>query len=315
MTTIVLSLAAGFVLLGLGGEALVRGSAALGLLAGLRPVVVGLTIVAFGTSAPELAVSLQAALAGADDLAVGNVVGSNIANVGLILGLAAVLRPSPLSSKLVRHDVPIMIVCSAALAGMLLDGRVSRAEGALLLLGIVAYLAYSVVHAKAERRRVQKEFREELDGDAPGLGMSAGATVLGIGSLIGGGKLFVIGATGMAMAFGVPQAVIGLTIVAIGTSLPEMATTIVASIRGHSDIAAGNVIGSNIFNVLSIIGLTAVVHPLARGDVGVVDIGVMLGFGVLPLPLMLPGGRLARWQGGLLLACYAAYMLWLLASV
>lgn len=314
MLIILLSLAGGFVLLAVGGEALVRGSAALGLRFGLRPVLVGLTIVAFGTSAPELAVSLQAAAAGVDELAVGNVVGSNIANVGLILGLSALLRPAPVSSKLVRHDVPVMIVAALAMVVMLLDGRISRLEGAVLVAGIVGYLAFSVRHASEERRRVQSEFRQELSEGSPGIAFSGAATLSGCAALIGGGKLFVVGATGAAEAFGVPPAVVGLTIVALGTSLPEVATSIVAALRGHPDIATGNVVGSNIFNVLAILGITAVAKPLVRGSVTLADLGVMLAFSALPLPLMLSRGRLERWEGALLLACYVLYLLWLVFS-
>ncbi len=312
MFGILSSLAAGFVLLAVGGEALVRGSSMLGMRVGISPLVVGLTIVAFGTSAPEMAVSLQAALAGSDELAVGNVVGSNIANVGLILGMAALIRPGPLSSKLVRQDVPIMIAASLLVGAMLLDGHISRPEGAVLLAGIVAYTAYSVRHSRSERRRVKSEYRQELGEDSPGVPACVLATVLGIGALVVGGKLFVIGAVGIAHLLGVSEAVIGLTIVAIGTSLPEMATTVVASLRGHSDIAAGNVVGSNIFNLLSILGFTAVIHPLARGGVGPIDIGIMIVLGALPLPFMLHRGGLARWEGAGLLLCYAAYVFWLL---
>ncbi len=312
MIGIVLSLAAGFGLLAVGGEALVRGSSTLGMRVGLSPVIVGLTIVAFGTSAPELAVSLQAALAGSDELAVGNVIGSNIANIGLILGLAALLRPGPLSSKLVRRDVPIMIAASLLVGAMLLDGRISRPEGAVLVLGILAYMTYSVRHSRRERHRVQKESREALDDRAPGLATCVLATVLGIVALVVGGKLFVIGAAGIAHVLGVSEAVIGLTIVALGTSLPELATTVVASMRGHADIAAANVVGSNIFNLLSILGITAVIHPLARGGIGPIDVGIMIGLGALPLPFMLYRGGLARWEGAGLLLCYAAYVFWLL---
>jgi cation:H+ antiporter len=308
VTIVLLSLAAGFVLLALGGEALVRGSAALGLRAGLNPVLVGLTIVGFGTSAPELAVSVQAALGGAGDIAVGNIVGSNVANVGLVLGLAALLKPLTLSSRLVRRDVPIMIGASAVMVVFLLDGRLSRPEGAVLAAGIVLYLAYTARESHEERRRVMKEFRTELKGDSPSLSLSSAAVLAGVAALVGGGRLFVGGATGLAAALGVPEAVIGLTIVAVGTSLPEMATSLVAGLRGHPDIATGNVVGSNIFNVLAVLGVTALVHPIERGGVGDLDLGLMMAFVALPLPLALWRNRVGRLEGGLLLVCYALYI-------
>ena len=301
-------LAAGLAALFLGGEMLVRGAASLGRHVGLSPLVSGLTIVAFGTSAPELAVSLQAAMSGIAGLAVGNVVGSNICNIALILGMTALIRPPRVEAKLIRLDVPIMIACSIVLAVLLLDAQISRIEGAALTIGLAIYIAYTIIAARDASRRVEREFAEALPAAPCSPPVSALLLVVGLGALIFGSDLFVDGAAGLAESFGVPPAIVGLSIVAIGTSLPEIATTVVAAIRGHPDMAVGNIVGSNIFNLLGILGITSLVHPVAQGAVTGIDIGVMIVVAMLVLPLMFTGARINRWEGTLMLGIYAAYL-------
>ena len=301
----------GLVLLYLGGEGLVRGATNLALRLGIGPLAVGLTVVAFGTSAPELAVSLDAALEGFEEVAVGNVVGSNICNLALILGLSSVLRPMGVQPQVLRVDAPVMAGCALLLVVMLVDGRVSRMEGALLVGGILTYVATSLRRARREHRENHHGARA-LAGRPGSLAVDAAFVLVGLGGLGLGGKLFVQGAVELAELLGVSQAVIGLTVVAVGTSLPELATSVVGAARGQGDIAIGNLIGSNIFNVLAILGLTALVHPLARGGVGWWDIGAMAAICVAILPLLATRLRLGRVEGLLLLAGYGV---WLFGSI
>lgn len=305
-------LIAGLGLLYYGAEWLVRGGASLALRLGLSPLVVGLTVVAFGTSSPELIVSLRAALADQGAIALGNVVGSNICNVALILGMASLIRPMKVQSQLVRLDVPIAIACSFMLVALLANDAVSRLEGGLLTLAIVSYIAFSMWQARRERHKVRAAFAEE----PPPLGGSVGRDVLFVGAglalLVVGGNLFVQGAVDLARALGLSEAVIGLTIVAFGTSLPELATSVVAALRREGDIAIGNVVGSNIFNILGILGPVALIHPIFGSGIRMADLGVMIAFIVLLLPLLRTGFLLNRWEGGLLLAGYAGYLVFLL---
>lgn len=305
-----LLLVAGLALLVLGAEALVRGSAALARRLGVGPLVVGLTIVAFGTSSPELVVSTRAALVGAGDIALGNVLGSNIANILLILGAAALIRPIRIQTQLVRIDIPIMIAVSLAPFLLLADGRVSRAEGLLLLGGIVAYTVLSIALARSER---DPAVRHVIEQGLPAwprrpleqlLAIAAGLALLALGA-----DLFVRGAVRMAGALGVSEALIGLTVVAVGTSLPELATSMVAAVRGEGDIAVGNVVGSNLFNLLGILGAAATARPLQATGIGRSDLLAMAAAALVLLPLARSGLRLQRWEAALLLAGYAAYVL------
>jgi len=309
-----LQAAAGLFLLYVGGESLVRGSAALALRLGVSSLAVGLTVVAFGTSAPELVVSMEAALEGANEIAVGNVVGSNICNIALILGIASLLRPPKVEAKVVRLDVPLMIASSLVLLVMLGDGEVSRLEGVLLLVGLFVYVCCTVWQA----RRENEAGRQALQAATPMAQFKLAAEIVmvlvGLGLLIGGGRLLVYASIELAAGFGVSQAVIGLTIVAVGTSLPEMATSIVASVEGQGDIAVGNVVGSNIFNVLGILGLTATTSPLNRGAIGWTSLLFMVLVSAALIPLFRRSLRLSRWEGGLLLAAYGGYVAWLLAA-
>ena len=314
MLLIVAQAAASLLMLYFGGEALIRGASALASRLGISSLAIGLTVVAFGTSAPELVVSLDAALSGANDISVGNVVGSNIANVTLILGLAALLRPCAVQARIVNIDAPIVIASSVALIAILANGSASRVEGALLLLALAAYTGFTFWEAQREPDRVRKE----LESAAPPQALSAtrgGVLVaLGLALLVGGGHLLVASAVELATSLGVDQAVIGLTIVAVGTSLPEFATTVIASLRGQGDIAIGNVVGSNIFNILGILGVTAVVHPLERGAITWWDLGTMVGLACLVTLFIATRRRLGRVEGGFLLLLFAVYSSWRVAA-
>jgi cation:H+ antiporter len=300
-------MAAGLLLLTLGGEYLVRGASHVAAQFGVRPLVAGLTIVAFGTSAPELAVSLDAALEGFSDVAVGSVVGSNICNIALILGLSAVISPVQIDPRLFRFDLPVMLAASVLLIGFLLDGQLGGGEAFALVVGVLAYTWWSLRRARDGGEDGQ-EAVVALAGGARwrAVLMSAGGLV----ALAGGGYLAVHGGVELATEFGVSNAVIALTVVAVGTSLPELFTTVVAAVRSQGDIAVGNVVGSNIFNILCVLGITALVHPLSRGGVGWFDIGVMFALSVLVVPLAWSGLRLGRLEGLVLLLCYATYTWW-----
>ena len=316
------SAAAGAALLYGGAEGLVRGGAGLGRRAGLSPLAVGLTVVSLATSAPELGVSLQAALDGRDGVAVGNVLGSNVANIGLILGLAAVIMPIAVATRVVKADLPLLVAVSAVLTGVLWDGRVGRVEGGLLAAGLAAYVAATVYFARKEGAKAQAEAAHELPAAGGSAWLDAAYILVGLAGLAAGAHFLVTGAVEIAGAFGISDAVIGLTVVAFGTSLPELAATVVAAGHGEGDMAIGNVVGSNIFNSLGIVGLTAAVHPLdvagpAGGPGGGLDgtlnadLCVMLAASVILLPLMRTGFRVTRAEGGLLLAGYAGYVAWL----
>jgi len=306
-------LVAGLVALFAGGELLVRGAAALGSRFGLSPLVSGLTIVAFGTSAPELAVSLQAALDGIAGLAVGNVVGSNICNIALILGLTALVRPPTVEAVVIRRDIPIMIAGSMLLIAMLLDDSIGRIEGGALAAALLAYIVFTIRMARRASQAVSREFAAELSAVTSSPVPSTFLLMAGLLILVFGSDMFVRGASQLAAALGVPAAVIGLSIVAIGTSLPEIATSLVAAIRGHGDMAVGNLVGSNIFNIFGILGATALVRPVSRGAVGASDLGAMMLVALVLVPLAFTARRVDRWEGGVLLAIYAAYLAWLIA--
>lgn len=297
-----------------GAEALVRGSASLALRLGIAPLVVGLTVVAFGTSSPEVFVSLKAAFAGHGDLAVGNVVGSNLFNVGVILGLSAVLMPIRVQLQLLRLDAPVMLA-TMLVVPLLLLGRseVSRWEGALLLMALVAYVAMNIILARrAAQPEVQREFEEGLPRPIPSMLPALGLVVAGLLLLAFGARLLTDNAIGLARAFGVSEAVIGLTIVAAGTSIPELAATLVAALKREADIAIGNVIGSNIFNVLAILGIAALACPFHAPSIRPFDIWFMIGLCAALLPLLWTDQRLQRLEGALLFAAYCAYvaLLW-----
>ncbi len=305
---------AALALLYFGGEWLVRGASALAARWGVSPLAIGLTVVAFGTSAPELVVSLDAALSGANDIAVGNVVGSNIANLGLILGLAVLLCPAVVQSKIVRFDAPLMIAASFALLLILADGTASRAEGGLLVAALAAYVVFTFWEAGREAPEVREELASAAPEPAEGAWRGGLVAFAGFALLVAGGHVLVRAAVDLASSLGVGQAAIGLTVVAIGTSVPELATTVVASVRGQGDIAIGNVVGSNLFNILGILGITALVDPLAIGNITWIDLGTMIGFACVVMGLIVARRRLGRIEGGVLLAAFALYFARLLVA-
>lgn len=304
-----LVLAGGLALLMASASGLVRGASALALRLGLSPLVVGLTVVAFGTSAPELVVSVQAALADAGGIAVGNVVGSNIANIGLILGVAALVRPLASERAVLRRDLPVLLAATLLAGVFLLDRDLARWEGAVLAVALMGYLAWSLAVARREGAVSEGDSPEAASG-VPAW-QSAALVLAGLAGLVWGADLFVGAATALAESAGVPNAVIGLTVVALGTSLPELATSVVAAARGEGAIAVGGVIGSNLFNALGILGVATLVRPLAAPGLAVVDLAVMAAFTLALVPMMLSGRRLARAEAAVLLASYGGYMVYL----
>lgn len=309
----------GLTILTIGAEFLVRGASRLAALAGISSLVIGLTVVAYGTSAPELAVSLKSALQGQSDIALGNVVGSNIFNVLFILGLCALILPLKVDSQLVRLDVPIMIAVSLFVMVLGLDGRLGRLDGLLLSGGAFAYTAFTVIKSRRETKAIQAEFDQEYaapkDHSLKSVVWNLGLLIVGLVLLVSGARLFVDAAITVAEAMGVSQLVIGLTIVAAGTSLPEVATSVVATIRGERDIAIGNVVGSNIFNILAVLGFSSVAAPVnVQVSALQVDLPVMIGVAVICLPIFFTGLLILRWEGLVFFGLYVLYTTYLVLS-
>jgi cation:H+ antiporter len=302
-----------FVGLGLlyaGGEVLVRAAAALGQRLHMSPLVAGLTIVAFATSAPELAISLDAAINDLPGLAIGNVIGSNICNLALILGVVTIIKPAPIRQTLVRRDVLVMAITSLLVPGLLLDGQLARIEGMLLLLSMAVYIVLTIWHARATRS--QRSAGEHLVptmsvNTLTNLALAGGGLVL----LVAGSRLFVDSSVTIAAALGVPAAVVGLSAAALGSSMPELTASIIAAKHGQPEMAAGNLIGSNIFNLLLILGASSVVRPLEMRSVTVIDLTVMILVTALALGMMLTRARLHRREGVVLVLAYLLYMVWL----
>lgn len=302
------SLLVGLLLLTAGAEGLVRGAVSLARRMGLSPLVIGLTIVAFGTSTPELIVSLEAALQDNNGIALGNVVGSNIGNIGLILGGAALIAPLRVQSQIIRLDIPIMIGASGLLGLLLIDDHVSRGEGLLLVAGLAGYTVFTIVVARREGSAAAVFASDPSRPDQHPVSRDLIFVIGGLALLMGGAHLLVTAAVTIAEHLGVSQAVIGLTIVGVGTSLPELATSFAAALRGESDIAIGNVVGSNIFNLLGILGVTALIQPLPAAGIGLADTGMMIGLALLTLPLARTGYIFKRWEGAALVFLYAGYL-------
>ncbi|PKO65816.1 MAG: sodium:calcium antiporter [Betaproteobacteria bacterium HGW-Betaproteobacteria-16] len=314
---------AGLVALVLGASALVRGASRLALSLGISPLVVGLTIVAFGTSAPEMAVSTAAVLDGQGDIAVGNVVGSNIFNVLFILGVSALIVPLVVHAQLIRQEIPIMLGASLLLLALGLDGSISAWEGALLLALLVVYTGFLVIQSRKEGAKGPSEFDDAIQTAPPG-GWDAhwvaqvGLVVAGLVMLVVGSDWLVGAAVVFARAFGVSDLVIGLTIVAAGTSMPEVATSLTAALKGERDIAVGNVVGSNTFNILGCVGLSG----LVAGSSGLglapsvlnFDLWVMLAVALACLPVFITGREIARWEGAVFLGYYVAYVTYLVLA-
>jgi cation:H+ antiporter len=305
----VIKILGGLLLLSLGAESLVRGSAALALRLGIKPLVVGLTVVALGTSSPEIVVSLQSAIKGDSALALGNVIGSNIANVALILGLSALVRPLRVQAQIIRREIPLMIFTSLLLCLLLLGGQLNRLEGLLLVLGSLAYTAFAYTSArKSKDRHVQEEFADALPQPKGKVWAHMIFIFVGLALLIVGANFLVSGAITIAQSFGVSQVVIGLTIVAVGTSLPELATSIAAARKDEGDIVIGNVIGSNVLNILFVLGVAALIAPMYTNDLRLTDLAVMVVSAAIIFPLMRRGFQLTRWEGAMLLAGYIGYL-------
>jgi cation:H+ antiporter len=313
----VLLLVGGLVTLIVGAEFLVRGASRLAAALGISPLVIGLTVVAFGTSSPELAVSVQSAFRGSADVAIGNVVGSNIFNILLILGISAIITPLIVHSQLLRLDVPIMAGISVLMFVLALDGSIGLLDGLLLFGFLILYIGWSIRQSRKESAEIQDEYASEY---APSKGARRHIiknllfVAFGLGLLVFGSDWLVQGAVSLARLFNVSNLLIGLTIVAMGTSLPEVATSIMAAIKQERDIAVGNVIGSNIFNIMAVIGLSGIVAP-AGVQVSQTalrfDIPVMIAVALLTLPIFFTGYRITRWEGGLLLVYWLAYTTYL----
>lgn len=314
MTATLLFLFLGLVLLYFGAEGLVRGSASLALRLGIGPLLVGLTVVAFGTSAPEMIVSVKAAYLGQGDISVGNVVGSNICNIGLILGFCALIVPIKVASQIVRVDTPIMIVTTALAIALLYDGSLTRMEGIIFFLLLVAYVVFSIRLAKKQASDpLAQEFSEEVKISKSGVALDVVMVIGGLVMLVFGARFLVDAAIEIAQAFGLSEAVIGLTIVAVGTSLPEFATSLVAAIKKESDIAVGNIVGSNIFNILGILGVSAIITPLSSSGITTLDLGVMAAFALALWGFAATGQRITRIEGLLMIVAYSVYVAWLVA--
>lgn len=310
----------GLVTLVIGAEVLVRGASRLALSLGVTPLVVGLTVVAFGTSAPEMAVSVGASLNGNPDLAIGNVVGSNIANILLILGISALVAPLLVAEQIIRQEIPIMIGACVLMVVTALDGNISRLEaGALFALAIV-YTVFLVRQSRRASKALGDEFAADMPTDAKWdrhWSVQALLIVVGLVALVQGSNWLVGSAVAFAQAFGVSDLIIGLTVVAVGTSMPEIATSIIAAIRGQRDIAVGNVVGSNVFNVFAVLGVTGLVStsgiPISEAARNF-DLWVMLAVAFACVPIMLTGREISRWEGAVFLAYYAAYTAYLVLA-
>lgn len=311
----------GLILLVIGAELLVRGASKVAAIFGIAPLVIGLTVVAYGTSTPELAVSLQAGLSGNANIAVANVVGSNIFNVLFILGLCAVIQPLVVAQQLVRLDVPLMIGVSVLTLLLAFDGTLNWLDGLLLTLGIITYTTWAIRKSRKETAAVKAEYEKEYGAQsAPNhsrleIGKQALFILSGLGILVLGARWLVDGSIELAKVLGVSDTIIGLTIVAAGTSLPELATSIVATIRGERDIAIGNVVGSNIYNLLAILGLSSLFTPgglVVAPSMYSFDIPIMLVVAIACLPIFFSGYSIARWEGVIFFGSYIAYTAYLI---
>ena len=315
---VIAELIGGLVILTFGAETLVRGASHLAALWGMPPLIIGLTVVAYGTSTPELAVSLHASLAGNPGIAVANVVGANIFNVLCVLGVCASMIPLVISRQLVRIDVPIMIGASLLLWGTALDGALSRVDGAVFIAAIVVYTVWSVRLSLRERPDVAEDLLQAYEHRHARAGRSVArhlvVMIAGLAMLLVGAHWLVDSAVAVARAFGVSDVIVGLTVVAIGTSLPELTTSLVAIIRGQQDIAVGHIIGSNIFNILGILGVSALAAPnglIVAPAMIDMDIPIMVVVAVACLPIFFTGFRIVRWEGLIFLIAYGAYTTYL----
>ena len=318
-----LKLAIGLMLLLGGGEAVVRGAAAVARKFGISPLAIGLTVVAFGTSAPELAVNITAAIADKPDISFGNIIGSNMANIGLVVGCCGLVRALPIKSVVVAREIPMMLLATMATMVMAADGLIEgkvaifdRGDGVLLLLLFSVFLYYTIgelLRQRADHPVLEDLVTSDLPGVRPGVAVTRDGllAVAGFGALLYGADLTVEGATALARLFGVPEVVVGLGAVAIGTSLPELATGLMATIRGHMELAIGNVVGSNVFNLLLVLAVTVCIRPLEVPERGMIDLGFALLLSLALLVVSLTNHRrILRAEAGLLLAAYILYLSW-----
>lgn len=306
LTLLILSL----MVLYIGAGWLVQGSSALALKANISPLVIGLTIVAFGTSAPELAVSLGATLRGQGDIAIGNIVGSNIFNIGVILGVSATICPLQVKKQLLRIDIPIMLAATILFTILFWNGTLGRMEGLFFLTGIIIYTLFSLLYS----RKQEEEPNLELEEQPKHWAVDTLTIIGGLVVLVFASRLLVDNAVSIAKELGVSEAVIGLTIVAAGTSMPELATSVVAAYKHKTDIAIGNIVGSNLFNILAIAGSCSLMHPIEAKNVNYIDLLVMLAISILLLPLMKSGQKISRTEGAALILIYVIYLFWLLRN-
>lgn len=298
----------GGVMLYYGAEFLVKGGVSIALKFKISPLVIGLTLVAFATSAPELAVSINASLKGHGDVALGNVVGSNICNIALILGLSALIAPLPVNRKLLKLDMPLMMGASLILLLFFwLSNGVNRWQGAILFAGVVSYTVWSVYSSRKEGVS-EDDGGDEVEIKEINTFLSIGLVIAGLLTLVFGAKFFVGCATFVAAKLGVPEAVIALTVVALGTSLPELATSVVAALKHEQDIAIGNVVGSNIFNILSIMGISPMIKPVTAQGINYLDFGVMIGVALALWVMMIFGKKITRTEGIFFLLINTAYV-------
>ncbi len=307
-----LLLLAGLIALGFGAEALVRGSSRLAAALGVRPLVIGLIVVGFGTSMPEFVVSGMASFAGRSETALGNVLGSNIANPGLILAAAALLRPMKCELMLLRREAPLLLLVTLGTWAVGWTGSFTRFDGVVLLAGLAVFVWFSLRWAKQESATIQAEFKKfETEQNLLQRGPMGAHLVwiaVGIVLLVAGGHLLVEAATAIARQFGVPEIVIAATLVAVGTSVPELATSLIAAARGEADISVGNVIGSNLFNLLGVLGLSAAIRPIPVSRAALTnEFAWMFGFTVATIVVLRTGNRITRVEGGLLLAGYIVF--------
>lgn len=309
MTLHLLLIALSLFMLFLGAEGLVRGSSSLALRMGVSPLVVGLTVVSFGTSAPELVVSLKSAAIGEGDIAVGNVVGSNLFNVGIILGLTALICPIPVKRKLLKADLPVMLACCMILPILLQNGVINRLEGGFLFSGVVIYTLANLLMARRQLTQgVVSQTKTAPPSPSGNVWLDLAMMTGGLGLLVLGSNVLVDHSVMVARAWGVTEAVIGLTIIATGTSMPELVTSVVAALKKQPDIAVGNVIGSTIYNVMLILGLSALVLPMESGGITFMDYAFMIGLTLMLVPMLWSGLRLRQIEGAVLLAGYGGYM-------
>jgi len=309
----ILMILGGLVLLFFGGEGLIKGAVSLARNFGLSKLLVSAVVVGFGTSMPEMTVSVGAALKGASDIAIGNVVGSNIANILLIIGFAAIMCPIFIAGAAVKRDTFVMLGASLALCGLAMTGMISFVAGLVMFAALIAYIAWSYTQDKKGGAETAAHIEEDIEGESQLSRFKATVYALcGLALLIGGAYILVEGAVSIARDFGISEAVIGLTIVAVGTSLPELATAVVAAMRKHSDVIIGNILGSNIFNILAILGVTAMISPIPiAAQIATFDVWVMLGIATFLSIYLLRGVTIGRMSGLAMIGTYIIYTVWL----